>query len=359
MIISKRKKKFLKKRYFPLGKVIALFVAGISIISAFWYNVQLTPISRGSEQLVKVTIEYGQSPSEIGVLLKKASVIRSPLAFNIYTRLSGKRNNLQAGTYRLSPAKSTRQIVDDLVLGSVEEFDITFYPGATLVDITDKPFSEKDDITTVLKKAGYTQAEIDYALDYDYESQLFAGKPDGTSLEGYIYGETYKFNSGVPVTEIFKRVFDEFYAEVQKDNLVQAFAAHGLNLYQGITMASIIQREVSNPEDQRKVAQVFYRRLAEGLKLESDVTYQYIADKTGVKRDVNIDSPYNTRRYEGLPPGPISVPGRTALLAVANPADTTFLYFLSGDDDVTYFSYTNDEHVNNRAAYCIIKCSKP
>ena len=122
-------------------------------------------------------------------------------------------------------------------------------------------------------------------------------------------------------------------------------------------MASIIQREVSNPEDQRIVAQVFYRRLAEGMRLESDVTYQYICDKLGVPRDVKYDSPYNTRLYAGLPIGPISNPGRSALLAVASPADTNYLYFLSGDNDITYFAYTNEEHEQNRENYCAIKCA--
>ncbi len=228
-----------------------------------------------------------------------------------------------------------------------------------LKDNTNTPADEKQDTVSVLLKAGYSQAEIDYALNFNYSGPLFAGKPAGSSLEGYIYGETYNFNAGVPISDIFQTAFDEFYEEVQRDNLVAAFAARGLSLYQGITLASIIQREASDYEEQRKIAQVFYSRLQEGMKLESCVTYQYISDKIGVARDVNIDSPYNTRRYEGLPPGPISSPGRSALLAAANPADTSYLYFLNGDDNITYFSYTNEEHMANRSAYCLVKCSIP
>ncbi len=344
----------------PTKKNAAIITAIVLAIGGFlWYNLQLSPVGGDTGQLIKVKIVAGSSPQEIGISLKKSKVIRSVAAFNIYTRLSGRRNNLQAGVYRLSPSDSTRQIVSHLVNGSVDTFNITFYPGATVTDGTDAAESEKDDVTTMLLRAGYTQAEIDYALSAQYDSPLFAGKPAVMGLEGYIYGETYNFNAGASVSDILSRTFEEFYSEVEKDNLVAKFASHGLNLYQGITMASIIQREVSNPEDQKVVAQIFYSRLSEGMRLESDVTYQYICDKLGVPRDVKYDSRYNTRLYTGLPIGPISSPGRSALQAVAEPATSSYLYFLSGDDDVTYFAYTNTEHEQNRADHCIVKCAAP
>ena len=121
-------------------------------------------------------------------------------------------------------------------------------------------------------------------------------------------------------------------------------------------MASIIQREVITAADAAQVAQVFKKRYDMGMQLGSDVTYQYIADKTGQARNVNLDSPYNTRRYAGLPPGPISTPGLAALKAVAQPAKGDYLYFLSGDDDKTYFARTNEEHEKNIRNHCQEKC---
>ena len=129
-----------------------------------------------------------------------------------------------------------------------------------------------------------------------------------------------------------------------------------MSLYQGITLASIIQREVNAEGDQRQVAQVFLLRLKDDISLGSDVTYQYIADKTGVPRDPGLDSPYNTRVVKGLPPGPISAPGRLALDAVANPATGDYKFFLSGDDDKTYFGRTQAEHEKNIADHCKMKC---
>jgi UPF0755 protein len=186
-----------------------------------------------------------------------------------------------------------------------------------------------------------------------------ADKPASADLEGYVFGETYQFNSGATVQDIIQRTLDQLSTVVTDNGLVAKLKAHGLNLYEGITLASIIQREVSSPADEKQVAQVFYSRLSSGMMLGSDVTYQYIADKTGVARDPNLNSPYNTRRFAGLPPGPISAPGENALLAVANPSVGDYLFFLSGDDDVTYFARTNAEHEANITDHCKVKCATP
>ena len=121
-------------------------------------------------------------------------------------------------------------------------------------------------------------------------------------------------------------------------------------------MASIVQKEVSDPSDQRQVAQVFLKRLKEGTVLGSDVTFLYIAKKEGRSPSVNDPSPYNTRKNGGLPPGPIANFHLSALQAVANPASGDFLYFVAGDDGKTYFSRTEAEHDANVAAHCKKLC---
>ena len=209
----------------------------------------------------------------------------------------------------------------------------------------------------MLIAAGYGDAEVDAALSKSYDSPLFEGKPASADLEGYIYGETYSFGTDTSVEAILEHVFEEFYSVIEENGLVAKYQAQGLSLYEGITLASIIQREASQKgDDMPQIAQVFYSRLELGMPLGSDVTYQYIADKTGVARDPGLDSPYNTRRYAGLPPGPIATPGEKALLAVAAPAQGNYLYFLSGDDNVTYFGRTLDEHEANIVSHCQEKC---
>lgn len=351
------KKDMFKRKWFNIFLIISSFLLAFSFGVFVWYKLQLRPVGKDISQLVKVTINRGSSPSQIADYLEKEKIIQNSTVFSLYVRLTGKSGSLQAGSYRLSPAETVPQIVAHLVDGSVDTFSITFYPGSTLVDNTDK--AKKYDITTTLKNAGYSTDEIDQALNKSYDGPLFQGKPAGTSLEGYVYGETYNFNVGASVEDILKRTFDEFYAQLEKNNLITGFKKQGLSLYEGITLASIIQREVYDYPDQRQAAQIFYLRLKLGMSLGSDVTYQYVADKTGVPRDPDLDSPYNTRRYTGLPPGPIASPGINALKATAEPAEGDYLFFLSGDDEKTHFARTQAEHEANIADYCKIKCATP
>jgi len=345
-LVTNVKKKSRKK--ILIWSLIGFFVAILLTVGGIflWYTLQLAPVNSSNTDKQLVVIESGSTPTDIANLLKEKELIRNPTAFLWYSRLEGVQNLLQAGTYRLSPSESTPQIVEHLSSGRVDTFSITFLPGATLAD------NRK-----VLIGAGYDASAVDAALAKTYDSPLFAGKPASVDLEGYIYGETFSFGTDTSVEAILEHVFDEFYGVIEKNNLVAKFKAQNLTLYEGITLASIVQREASpKADDMPQIAQVFYSRLAMEMPLGSDVTYQYIADKTGVARDPNLDSPYNTRRYAGLPPGPISSPGEKALVAVANPASGDYLYFLSGDDDITYFGRTLEEHEANITNHCQEKC---
>jgi len=321
----------------------------LAIVSAgatwLWYTSKLEAVSPGSEQKVAVTIKAGTGPADIAAILKDKQLIRSETAFNWYVRLHQVADKLQAGSYRLSKGDDVPRLVRQLTSGDVDTFSVTFLPGDTLEG------HEK-----ALKKAGFSESAIAAAFAKTYDLPLFADKPASASLEGYIYGETYEFPANARAQDVLMRSFEEFSALVEKDNLRALYKKQGLTLHAGIILASIIQREVPSVIDQQQVAQVFYLRLKKGMPLGSDVTYQYIADKTGQVRSPNLDSPYNTRKYPGLPPGPISSPGASALYAVAHPAKGDYLYFLSGDDGKTYFARTNAEHEANIEHHCQQKC---
>lgn len=338
------RKKFKKITFFSGLGFVALLIT-LLVGGFIWYQTQLQPAGSNAHQLIKVTIQSGTTPAAIGQLLKDKHIIRSQESFSIYTRITGAQNKLQAGTYRLSPAQTTAEIVKHLVDGNVDTFSIRFLPGATLAENRD-----------VLMKAGYSAQEVDTALSGAYTSPLFDTKPQSSDYEGYIYGETYNFSSSATVGDILNRTFAQYSEVIQTNNLVALYKAHGLTLYQGITLASIVQREAFKGSE-AQIAQVFYSRLAANMPLGSDVTYQYIADKTGQARDPNLVSSYNTRLKTGLPPGPISVPGLNSLKAVAGPAAGDYLYFLSGDDNITYYAHTLAEHEANIKAHCQVKCS--
>lgn len=346
LTIKPPKKPSSWKRWLIMTVLGLLLLTIIGIIGVYiWYQQNLQAVQSGSDEMVMVAIEPGTGPEGIATLLKDNDLIRSETAFGWYVRLEGKAGLLQAGSYRLGKGEDVPKIVEHLTSGNTDTFDITFLPGATLAEHR-----------KVLIDAGYSEADIDKALNKTYENPIFADKPVAADLEGYIYGETYSFGANTTPEQILTYVFEHFEGIVEQENLVELYKQKGFTLYQGITLASVIQREVATPEDAAQVSQVFQSRLAAGMVLGSDVTYQYIADKEGNPRDVNYPSPYNTRINPGLPPGPISSPGLASLKAVAHPAPGDYLYFLSGDDDRTYFGRTNEEHEQNIREHCQKKC---
>ena len=234
-----------------------------------------------------------------------------------------------------------------------EVFNFTIRPGETIFDIQD-----------ALVKEGYTPEEVEKAFNAEYDFDFLKKRPDEATLEGYLYGETYEFYKGVPVEDILTKYLEKMGEVISENNLEARYANRGLSLFEGITLASVVQKE-SPAGEQATVAQVFLSRLNYGWKLGSDVTVSYAIDKKDPNRNIysdnaaalSIDSCYNTRLYTGLPCGPISNPNLASLLAVAEPAESSYLYFLTGDDGLMYYSYTESEHNQNAATHCQNLCN--
>lgn len=342
-------KKWNKKLPLLISALVFVVLLGLVgyLVGNYWYNSGLAAVTEDKDaEHVRVTIPKGSTPEMIAALLKSKNLIRDPLVFLLYTREQNVQGKLQAGTFLLSPSYTIPMIVEHLLSAKSDEFSLTFLPGETVAGHK-----------KVLENAGYKSDEINAAFAKTYDSPIFASKPAGTDLEGYVYGETYNFFKGAPVEEILTRTFDELNKQITANDLVAAYQKQGLSLYEGITLASIIEREVMTDSDRKQVAQVFLKRLNEGFPLGADATFVYAAKKVGKTPSVDFDSPYNTRIHAGLPPGPISSPGLSSLLAVASPADGDYLYFVSGDDGTTHFSRTDAEHQALTRQFCIKNCS--
>lgn len=337
-----------KKRSFGFIKVLALLfvlISGLIFGLLIWYQANLSPVSNSNEEIL-VTVEEGASAVEIGALLESKGLIRSETAFNIYTRLSDQRNKMQAGGYKMSPSLSTEEIVSKLVSGDVATDLFTILPAQRL-----------DQIRAAFVKAGFSVNEINEGLDPDNYSghPALIGKPKANNLEGYLYPNSYQKTQSTTVFEIVNSALDEM-AEALKSDFLVEYEKNGLNTFEAVTIASIVEREVSNPDERAIVAQVFLKRYREGISLGSDPTALYGAILFGIEPSVSADTPYNTRIYAGLPPGPINNVSITSLEAVAYPADTDYLFFVSGDDGKTYFSNTLSEHEALTAEHCIELC---
>ncbi len=356
---GKKNRKKGKKCLIIILIILFLLIGGGAAGSYFWYNSALQPVSaEDTAEAKEFIIEDGESVADVATNLEKAGLIKNALAFRIYVKLNNYSDQLKSGKYTINALMSVEEIVKKFVNGEVDEnvFSLTILPGETLADIKKR-----------LMEVGYTSEEIDKAFNTKYDHPVLASKPADASLEGYVFGETYEFYVGETVENILIRTFDQLQSVIEKNNLEQKFAEHGLSLHQGIILASIVQKESGNlsQEDQATVAQVFYSRLEIGLKLGSDVTVTYALNQIDPDRTqytdnqlaLTIDSCYNTRLYEGLPCGPISNPGEKALVAVANPADTSYLYFLTGDDGLMYYSSTEYEHNSNIVQHCRELCN--
>ena len=376
-----------------LSLFILLFLAGLFGGGYYWYSLQ--PVSsancrfdsakaaaESNEKESNSVCEYqtieisaGESVKQIANNLKQADLIRNPLAFELYARINNLHAKLKTGKYSFRKTMSARAIAKQLVNGVVSSdvFNLTILPGTNLLG--DKGKSQTG-IIHQFRTLGYSEEEINQALTKHYDNPVLKGLyadetklsnpeiPVKLALEGYLYGETYQFYNHEKLENVITTILNQFNDVVVSNQLEEKFKTRGFTLREGIILASIIQKE-ANTEDMPGVSMVFQNRLKQGIALGSDVTATYAADITGIDRTnatnadiLAVNSLYNTRKFPGLPPGPIAVPSKAALLAVAEPdsSKASMLYFLTGDDGLMYYSSTDAEHNQKIRDHCQKLC---
>jgi UPF0755 protein len=297
------------------------------------------------------TIRPGQSAAEIGEELQRRHLIRSALAFRFEIESRGVGNKLGAGDYDLSPSMSTAEIVAVLARGAVAHGK-----GFTVI--------EGWRAEQIARRADELQVgrgeEILRLVQQPRENGLAPPDASATSLEGYLFPETYEFDPKATSRDIVEAMLRQFNRRVDEPLRAQV-AARGLTLAQIVTLASIVEREAALPAERPLVASVYANRLAANMMLQADPTVQYAVANRDIQaaqefafwkrdltqQDLKLRSPYNTYQVTGLPPGPIANPGLDALRAAAAPADSKYFYFVARGDGSHAFAETLQEHVAN------------
>ena len=318
--------------------VVVLALASAVLCARVLWTLETETSLGGSA--AEVVIAQGASTRAIADALAGAGVIKRPWSFALLVRVRGDGARIKAGRYRFEGPYSLLDVETKLVEGEVERHEITVPEGRSVFEISE--IVEKAGLKSMLFLAAARDAGPVAGLD-----------PQARTLEGYLFPETYDVPDGMTevalAAEMVKRAKIVF-SELGLSSSGRLIGGVPLTLRQIVTLASIVELETAAPEERPRIAGVFLNRLRKGMKLQTDPTVIYALKLGGQyhgnirKVDLSGDSPYNTYRFEGLPPGPIGSPGRSALKAVLEPEATDTLYFVSRNDGTHVFSKTLRDH---------------
>lgn len=339
----------LKKKFKIILVLVAILLIGIATLLGTYCYFK-SPVSNDKKE-VSIVIENGSTISDIAALLKKEGLIKNENFFKLYVKLK-KVSNVYAAKYYFSPSMNLDEIINTLNEGGYNEneISITFKEGINMRGIAklikENTSNSEDDVYKKLKDEKYLNSAIEkywFLTDDIKNSKIYY------SLEGYLFPDTYRFNSkDVTVEEIFNKMLDQMEKELNKYK--KQIEKSKYSIHELMTLASITQSEGYNEDDFKNIASVFYNRLKTGMALGSCVTSYYGVKKDMtdelLQKDIDASNPYNTRGNNpvSFPVGPISMPGAKALDATLDPIETSYYFFVSDKNSKLYFTKTLNEH---------------
>jgi len=325
------------KRLFLLFLLLVVLAGG----GAAWMHSRIVTPYRGfTADEVFVELPQGTGVAGIASRLVAAGVVPDEWTFRAAARWSGLERRLQAGEYRFAEPASPEMVVGRLARGGVYARSVTFPEGLTMFEAA--AAYERSGLGTA---ADFTRAASDGALVANFD-------PEARTLEGYLFPDTYALPRSAGVDVLVRTMVERFDAAFDQ-TLRDEAAAQKLSAREVITLASLVEKETAKPEERPTVAAVYRNRLRIGMPMQADPTtiYALILARRWrgnlTRENLQFDSPYNTYRYPGLPPGPIASPGRASIEAAVRPADVPYLYFVSRNDGSHVFATTLDEHNRN------------
>ncbi len=326
-------------------------IPALVIIGAiWWFFYELRPADAHNENISVITIAPKAGFQGISRQLNDAHLVRNKYMFELAVLLAGLGKDLKAGTYELSPSMSSTAIAKALSKeASPNEVTLTIPEGWTNAQIG--AYLESRGIGTSQDFISASNATDSRTILPDDRFDFLSEKPATASLQGYLFPDTYRVFPTATATDVIKKMLTNFGIKVTADMRTQ-IRTQGRTLADVLTLASIVEREARTDADRRMVADIFWRRIGMGMPLQSDVTVKYATGKSDVQPgDTQIDSPYNTYKYNGLPPGPIANPGLSSINAAINPQPNAYLYFLTDSSGTVHYAKTYDEHVANVQQY--------
>ncbi len=313
---------------------VLVFLMAVSLTLAFAFFLVSPADKEGGERIL--VVREGESLKEVAEELERIHLITNKDLFVFWAKLVGRSKQIKTGEYALSGRMAPIQILEKLCKGLVVLHTVTIPEGFTV-----------EQIAELLSSKGLVQKDLFLSLARNPDV-LRAHGVSASSLEGYLFPDTYHFSRGLQPSAVIDAMVKRFWQKV--DPLREKADAIGMKMEEVVILASIVEKETGNPKERPAIASVFLNRLRRGMRLESDPTVIYgLRDFDGNlrKKDLAQETPYNTYVIRGLTPGPIACPGLDAIKAVLYPAETDYLYFVSKNDGSHHFSKTLAEH--NRA----------
>lgn len=339
-LISKKKNNN-KLKWVLLGLFGILLIIIVSLF--FWFIIAVnSPKDTKNTSKVSFEVKSGMGLNEIATELSNKGLIADKNIFILYSRLGPSRGNLKPGVYLFSPSMSLSRIADSIGSGDIASEKVTFLEGTTISQMA-KRWEQA--------KQGSSESFIDASkLQNSYNQNFLQFRANKASLEGYLFPATYDVIYGTSAESQINTMLNTFEKQVIP-KLPQTYQ-NSAKLNDLIILASIVEKEARTTADRRLVAGVFYNRLAKGMKLESDVTINYVTGRTAtLAADLKIDSVYNSYLYKGLPPTPICNPSLDAILATANPEKNDYLFFIADKNGVVRYAKNFEEHNQNIQKY--------
>lgn len=335
-----------KRTYYGMVRfvLVMLIVGSISLALAMMISIKPASEDPGALKIV-VQIPQGMSAQQIAVLLGDQGLVSSPVLFRFVVTVLGAEQNLQAGSYLLDAHMNLLEIIEHLRTGNVATEQVVIPEGFELKQIAAE-----------LEQKGLACAERFLELAGDVRLVYGEDPPFDfpiPSLEGYLYPDTYYFSYGQAEEDLIGQMVNRF-IQIVDGEIRELLEESEFSLHELLTLASIVEREIMVDWERPIVASVYLNRLAINMRLQADPTVRYVTAENRPQvlyRDLDIDSPYNTYLNYGLPPGPIASPGLHSLLAVLDPAETDYLFFVSKRDGTHQFSKTYQEHLQARRMY--------